>query len=159
MPISQNIPPFNLYRMNTWNKGFTDSLILQQKFRIINFFRYCLCFLFLVFIYSCSSPIQETSRSTENAYATKFSIKEYEKFTIITVFNPWQRSAGEEIRYILVKDYNNIPDSLQDLPSIEVPVSNVVVLSTTHVGFIQALGETNGIRGVSGLKYVCNDNV
>ncbi len=37
---------------------------------------------------------------------------------------------------------------------IKIPVSRVVVLSSTHIGFISALGQTEKIIGVSGKQYI-----
>jgi iron complex transport system substrate-binding protein len=78
---------------------------------------------------------------------------------MLSVFDPWQRSNGEKIVYILGEDPSEVPDSLKQYPFIRTPVSKVVVFSTTHIGFIASLNEANGISGVSGLNYVCNPSV
>jgi len=63
------------------------------------------------------------------------------------------------IKYLLAEDQSLIPDSLKDHSFIKTPVNRVMVFSTTHIGFIDGLGEAEGISGVSGLQYVCNSIV
>lgn len=108
---------------------------------------------------ACSITAKKEKKITGNDYAEKFSIKNFNEFTIIEIFDPWQRSSGEKLLYTLAKDPENLPDSLNEYPVIKIPVSNVVVFSTTHIGFLKALNEEEGIKGVSGLKYVCNNIV
>ncbi|MFW5820286.1 MAG: ABC transporter substrate-binding protein [Bacteroidota bacterium] len=119
-------------------------------------------FLFIilsVLFSSCSVSEKQENRITDNEYAEKFHIQKHKGFKIIRIYDPWQRSGGEELIYILARDAEKLPDSLRNFPLIPIPVSNVVVFSTTHIGFIHALEETEGISGVSGLKYVCDDLV
>lgn len=111
--------------------------------------------LLAVLVFSCQ-PLQEEKRSDQNLYADRFSINEFNKFDILTIYDPWQRSSGSEINYILSDNLANIPDSIPDLPFIKIPVEKVVVFSTTHIGFISSLGHVESIKGVSGLKYVCD---
>lgn len=42
---------------------------------------------------------------------------------------------------------------------IKVPVQRLVSFSTTHVGFLDALGVSNSLVGFSGSTYICNDAV
>lgn len=112
--------------------------------------------MFFILFSACSTRDKNEKENTGNDYAEKFSIKDFKEFKIIRVYDPWQRSTGEELDYILTGDLRKVPDSLRNHPVIQTPVSRVVVFSTTHIGFIHALNETKGIKGVSGLKYVCN---
>jgi iron complex transport system substrate-binding protein len=109
----------------------------------------------LLSLYSCSVP-EQAEKQTENRYSNKFSVRDYERFAVLSIFNPWQQSQGVEINYVLSDDPGNIPDSLKDITFIKTPVSEVVVFSTTHIGFINALEETGSIKGVSGLNYSCD---
>lgn len=39
---------------------------------------------------------------------------------------------------------------------IQIPLKNVISLSTTHLGMIDLLGELQSVKGISEVKYVCN---
>jgi iron complex transport system substrate-binding protein len=52
-----------------------------------------------------------------------------------------------------------IPDSLAGHQIIRTPVEKVVVLSTTHIGFVSKLGKESTIIGVSGKDFVSNPTV
>ena len=109
---------------------------------------------------SCSERQKQVSHPAEgNLYATHFSIQKSDHYSILTVSDPWQNATGTAFRYILQKKDAPVPDSLSALPVIHVPVRKVVVFSTTHVGFISALGEDQTIRGVSGLDFIYDAGV
>jgi iron complex transport system substrate-binding protein len=73
--------------------------------------------------------------------------------------DPWQKSQGQSMDYILKEKNQQVPDSLDNIPVIEIPVNKVVVFSTTHIGFISALEHQKSITGVSGSQYVCDSIV
>jgi len=72
---------------------------------------------------------------------------------LITVINPWQNSENVSFRY-LVGSGDLVPDTLQAIPRFPDPLKRVVVLSTTQVAFLNAIGETGAITGMSGTQYV-----
>jgi iron complex transport system substrate-binding protein len=88
---------------------------------------------------------------SDNKYAHGFSISKAPLFTEISVFNPWENAGNTRFDYYLVPEgYKN--DTLHN--RITVPVKRAICLSTTHVAFFAALGETDKICGLSGVKYV-----
>lgn len=78
---------------------------------------------------------------------------------MLTVANPWQKSTGNIFEYHLVKRGEKIPDELQKQQVIFTPVKRVICLSTTHIGFLDALGEVSSIVGLSGTNYLTNPEV
>lgn len=103
-----------------------------------------------------------SGRNTEDgipAHARGFSVEEFTDFTIINVRDPWQGSAGVRFRYVLSDETGRIPDSLAHLPGIQVPVSRVVCMSTTHIAMVEALGRSPSIIGVSGTSYISNEYI
>ena len=96
---------------------------------------------------------------SQNEFSEKFALQTEPGFIILTITNPWQEADDQGFTWILDKGTGNLPDSLKKFPVIKVPVKNVVVFSTTHIGFISALHEENTITGVSGFKYVYNRDV
>ena len=89
-------------------------------------------------------------------YASGFWMNEIPGCKILHVINPWQGSRTVHLQYILTGKPSLIPDSLQHLPVITVPVKRVICMSTTHVAMIDALGESSTIVGISGSDYISN---
>lgn len=86
-----------------------------------------------------------------NGYAHGFTIVESPSYIKLSVFNPWENAGNSRFDYHLIRDgYKN--DTLQN--QIKIPVKKVICLSTTHVAFLSALGETDKICGLSGANYV-----
>jgi len=115
--------------------------------RISHFF-----LLFILIVCGCSRKANNNlNRETSNDYAHGFSIAESPSFTKISVFSPWENAGNSRFDYYLVpENYKN--DTLQN--KIFVPVKRAICLSTTHVAFLSALGETDKICGLSGANYV-----
>lgn len=114
--------------------------------------------LFIIIFSSCTLE-ESKHRVNNNIYAGRFSIDDYPEFTILNIYDPWQKSAGHELKYIIGANRENLPDSLKQFPFIQTPVNNVVVFSTTHIGYIGALGKQKSIKAVSGQQYVCDPDV
>lgn len=87
-------------------------------------------------------------------YASGFEVTAYQGFDLVHVFDPWQHSSQITYSYILGEDPERVPDSLHGLPFITVPVQRVITFSTTHIAFVEALGESAKIRGVSGAELI-----
>lgn len=113
----------------------------------------------LVFLLlSCTQPKScETRNGSE--FAEHFSIQSENGFSLLSINNPWQESSGVSVSYVLGDNPLRIPDSLKDLTFIKTPVENVIVFSTTHIGFISVLNKTGGIQAASGCDYICNSEV
>jgi iron complex transport system substrate-binding protein len=106
---------------------------------------------FILFV-ACSrksSPGKEEKFS--NHYARGFEIETNSHFTKLTVKSPWEKAGNISYHYYLVSEGTRI-DSLKE--AITIPVKRVICLSTTHLGFVSALGEIDKICGISGTKYV-----
>jgi len=90
------------------------------------------------------------------AEATGFTIEYFGKYKKLTVIDPWQKSSSNQFEYYLVGKGQEIPEELKGKPVFRVPLQNVVCLSTTHIGYLDALGELTTISGLSGSAYVTN---
>lgn len=94
-----------------------------------------------------------TTRNQQgNYHARKFSVLPQEDFSILKVYSPWQDAAENSFTYLAGNDASQVPDSLSAIPFIRTPVERVVIMSTTFVPFIDTLGESHTISGVSGVK-------
>jgi len=121
-----------------------------------------ICCLFLVL--SCSNNNENKSYRTpdqivekENLkYAKSFEIEKRDNYKLITILNPWQGAEDVEYKYAVVNKNESIPKLPVNYKIIRTPVNKVVCLSTTHIAFIDVLGETESIVAVSGTDYVNN---
>jgi iron complex transport system substrate-binding protein len=119
--------------------------------------------LFIAFstLIQCKQKAENTTRiSSENTvkYAKGFSIENYDGYTIITVKNPWPK-ASKTYQYILKEKDGIIPDSINSLMKINIPLKNIVVTSTTHIPSLEMLNEENSLVGFPNLDYISSDKV
>lgn len=118
-----------------------------------------LLFLLTYGLYSCENHPHKRSRADFNQYAHGFHIVQMGEITRLDVFNPWENARNFTYSYYLIPRSIAVPDSLASKEIIRTPVEKVVVLSTTHIGFIEKLGFESSIIGVSGKDYVTNPTV
>lgn len=121
--------------------------------------RFFFIFIFLVLFSGCNTPENRKRGNNSNHYAHGFQIEKTGNVTRLTVFNPWEKAENVSIRYFLVEKNEPVPDSLAGERIIRTPVERVICLSTTHIGFLDALEETASVVGISGSRYVSNEKV
>lgn len=86
-------------------------------------------------------------------YANGFSILHYPDFTLLSIKKPFSEENTPDI-YVLANKDNVLPDSLATLPKIRIPISNVVLTSTTHIPMLEAIGEENRLVGFPNTTYI-----
>jgi iron complex transport system substrate-binding protein len=112
----------------------------------------------VIFLLSCTDfkeskmELGKKKYTEKLLYAKKFEINYFENITELKVSNPWQGAKDVEYTYYLSKT-DNQPQT------IKVPIQKAVVLSTTHIGLIDFIDETDKIMGVSGLNFVNNKKI
>lgn len=89
-------------------------------------------------------------------HAKGFSIEKYSDFSILNVTNLFPEST-ENYTYILHKKGVQIPDSLQQFTSIEIPIKKIIVTSTTHIPSLEALNVQETLIGFPNTKYVSSE--
>ena len=115
--------------------------------------------LFLGFIQckeSKNSANLDTSAQNSIQHAEGFSIEKYDGFSVVKVSNAYPE-AKDNYTYILHKKGVQIPDSLQQFTSIEVPIKKVIVTSTTHIPALESLGVENTLIGFPTTQYISSD--
>lgn len=115
-----------------------------------------LLFSLILGLLSCGNQPHKQTKANSNQFAHGFHIAKMGEITRLDVFNPWENARNFVYSYYLIPKSIAIPDSLADRAIIRTPVEKVVVLSTTHIGFIQKLGIESSIIGVSGKDFVSN---
>jgi iron complex transport system substrate-binding protein len=88
-----------------------------------------------------------------NKYAKGFSVIGNDSCEWVSVFNPWQNASDTKYTYELKKGGPVTKNQ------IKIPVQKVVCLSTTHIGFIDQLGCSSTIAGVSNPGLVNNKTI
>lgn len=91
----------------------------------------------------------------EARYAQRFELLTDDRGPVLRVRNPWQGADS------VVYDYRLIGDTSAVLQSGEIrwPVRNAVCMSSTHVAFLDAVGQIGVVSGVSGLDFITNPAV
>lgn len=116
-----------------------------------------------MFLFSCSREKRQAEHplfaETDGKYATGFHIDSFRDYKILHVTDPWQGSDGVHFRYVLAEKGAHIPDSISALPLINVPVTRLICMSTTHVAMIRSLGRIESIIGISGKAYVSDPDL
>jgi iron complex transport system substrate-binding protein len=122
-----------------------------------------LFFLFSIFIvFSCktdkknSSIINQSGDTLSVTYAKGFSIVQYEGYKIVNVKNPWPE-ANKTYRYLLVENESKVPSKIKYDHRINIPVSKIVVTSTTHIPSLEALNQESSLVGFPGLNYISSE--
>lgn len=99
---------------------------------------------------------QQDGKTETLSYAEGFSISHSAKYTTVTVFNPWKKGEVYD-KYYLVKDAKTAtPDDGQ---KVVIPLTRVMAGSTTHVGFLEALGEIKSVAGICNANYIYNPTI
>jgi iron complex transport system substrate-binding protein len=103
-------------------------------------------------------PVTSLGNSTIT-FAQGFALKKTGQDLLLTVKNPWQHASGIEFSYLL-SDSAKASSKIGDHSwIIKTPVRKVICLSTTHIGFVDKLGEIRSIRGISGKNLVVNPEI
>lgn len=90
-------------------------------------------------------------------YASGFDIDYYNKYTLLTVRNPWQKANNVEFKYALINRTDSPDHNPEGCKIIKIPVRRAICLSTTHIGFIDFLGLKESVVGISGKNYITDD--
>lgn len=120
----------------------------------------------MLFGFTCCNPRADKTPDSDSqgalmpiSYAKGFKIENFSNYKKLTVLFPWQNSQGESFEYYLVPQEKNIPEELRGRKIIRIPVKRVICLSTSHIGFLNALSEIESIKGISGANFVSDTTV
>ncbi|MDP4600004.1 MAG: ABC transporter substrate-binding protein [Polaribacter sp.] len=108
------------------------------------------CFTFLIILFSCQfEKIKSDNKNEENTkinFAKGFQIEDQNEIQKIIIKSPYQNS--EEVFEYLLSRNKNLKKELR------IPISRIVVTSTTHIPMIELLNEENSIVGFPNASYI-----
>lgn len=117
----------------------------------------------LFYLTGCNGAVEQKQGSTIVSDRAKgFSIDNPDEFpgwTRLTVYNPWEKAKNISMEYYLAGKDIDVPELLEGKNIIRTPVQRVVCLSTTHLAFLDVLGESKSVAGISGSQYISNPAV
>ena len=126
------------------------------------FFQLSIHTFIFVFIFSCNQQSAENQlkiapdSTLAISYADGFSIEYFSAYTRVSVYSPWQGAENKEFAYYLAENLDSIPSFVPEKNRIHIPLSRIVVMSSSHVAMLDFIDESDKIVGVSGAKFLFN---
>lgn len=96
---------------------------------------------------ACKKQAATPLSAPDNQYAKGFALNSCADHTEITVFDPWEHDKVMQ-KYYLVQRGSNWCKEVQDGIVVEIPIRRMAATSCTHVGFLDAIGETHSLCGI-----------
>lgn len=78
--------------------------------------------------------------------------------TVLRVLTPWQGAEGVVKEIFISREGESAPEGF-DGAVVGVGPRRIVCLSSSHIAFIDALGEVESVVGVSGAEYITNPHI
>ncbi len=89
----------------------------------------------------------------EIRYSKNLKVEYRDKLTLVTVSNPWP-GANTGFHYLLKPRGAKTPAAYANYQIVEIPIQGMVALSSTYLAFIEQLGLTDKLLGLSDLSRV-----
>ncbi len=125
--------------------------------------KHLLYILTLLILASCAgkTPKNESFVLSENErmpiyYAKGFDIFYEDNYKTVVVYNPWNEGEIQQTYYLVNNDTVQTPS---DGIKILIPIDNVAISSSTHVEFLNLLGELSTVKGVCTPHLIYNDTL
>jgi len=121
--------------------------------------KYCGVVCVLLLLFSCTNEQQnkkDNIGAIEVKYAKHFELKQRDGYVELCILQP--ETGKMEYCYALGKSSDN-PVIPAGMDFIEIPVKNMAVLSTTHIGMLNALDALDCIKGSTDKNFVSNKTV
>ncbi len=121
----------------------------------------CLCVLLLVHCQPTTEKqqtLQKPKRSEKGKpiavkYAQYFKIDIFADYKVLTLYKPFTDSP-DSLQYVLYPKQRPRPEGFKEAILIATPIERVVVLSHTHIAFLQQLGLEDKIVGINESSYL-----
>lgn len=93
-------------------------------------------------------------------YASGFDIKgaEGRSSSLITVYNPWQGADSVTIQLFIARGDEAVPEGFRG-HVLHGDAQRIVVMSSTHIAMLDAVGSTDRVVGVSCIDFISNPSI
>lgn len=111
------------------------------------------------FLLKCAQPSennQQIDTGVEVNYAKHFKLSQHEHYVVLSILQP--ETGKVEREYALVKkaEKSYAPAGMDQ---IEVPVKRMAVLSTTHIGMLDAIDGLSVVKGATDKNFIANKTI
>ncbi|TRW27489.1 ABC transporter substrate-binding protein [Flavobacterium zepuense] len=122
---------------------------------------YFILFIALLAVAGCKNDPQAPQAKAQpvlNAvkHAKGLQIFKYDGITVVKVTEPWP-DAKQSFTYVMQQKGAVVPDSLKQFTIIPVPLTSVIVTSTTHIPSLEMLGVESTLVGFPGTEYISSE--
>ncbi|MGH1336497.1 MAG: ABC transporter substrate-binding protein [Aureispira sp.] len=126
-------------------------------------FLLCLCCSYLIIACQSSSkpvtdPPTQPWDTVKLQHATNFTIQKQGKNTLLTIGAAW-KNATPTFQYLLYPKDSTPPTAYPNATKIGVPVERILCSGSVDVAFLQALGATKQIIGLSNGQYLYDSTI
>jgi len=105
-----------------------------------------------------SKKASAENSSGNNSYARGFSIVEKDQGYELTLMDPW--NTGDIFAsYFILPDGSKIQGASDNSKPVALPIDRWAVSSTTHIGFLEALGEADRVVGCTSPDRIYNQDL
>ncbi len=110
-------------------------------------------FLLLIICVSCGGNNNAVHKAGSVKYAKNFKLEQKKDYVQLTILSPNTHAVESEFALVKRDSKVNLPSNLT---RIDVPVKNIAAYSTTFVGMLSTLDETESIKATTSEKYIYN---
>lgn len=104
------------------------------------------------------NPIPQNAQEIPVRFARGFHLYRDENKVWIDISNPWQQAQNIHLYYVLMPA-SELSKGKSAAQQIIVPLQRIACMSTTHLGFLQALNCSDRLIAFSGTQYVYNEEI
>ncbi|MCF6278947.1 MAG: ABC transporter substrate-binding protein [Flavobacteriaceae bacterium] len=109
---------------------------------------------------SCKSEVNKevklTGYNTLNKHAQEFEIQLFNDYKKLIIKLPYKDSK-QPLEYILLTKGTDLSQFSETDKTIQIPIKNIVVTSTTHIAMLELLGVEHTLVGFPNTKYVSSE--
>lgn len=119
----------------------------------------------LILLISCIGKKTTTVEKSETAeksiiyYANRLKIEKNEKYSQVSILNPWQGARDIAQKWYLIREGETFPPFIDTSEVIKVPIKKIICMSTTHLSMVSALDEDSSVVGFSGTRFIYDGNL
>ena len=122
--------------------------------------KYLFIFSTFLLLLSCKKEVHKANLNielnTSIKYAQGFEIKEFNDHKKLIINSPYKDSK-QPLEYILISNNTDVSQFTSEVKTIQIPVKNIVVTSTTHIPMLELLELENALIGFPNTKYVSSE--